>query len=139
MQLKQHDATYMDTNRWEAQLSALDLQLIVQDLSTNNSFVPRAQGQTASLCKGPDLLGWVSPACSQCCCHDAGTPAPSQSSVGLNHATNCQLQKALALMTPKNLLVQNRKAGYRWKKKGCSKTATMQDAACAANGTGVWE
>jgi len=37
VQLKQHDATYMDTNRWEAQLSALDLQLIVQDLSTNNS------------------------------------------------------------------------------------------------------
>lgn len=79
-----------------------DLQLIVQDLSANSSFVPSARVQTS---------------CSQCCCHGAGTAAPSPSSVGLNHATNCQLQTALALMTPKSLSMQNRKVGYRWKKK----------------------
>lgn len=79
---------------------------------------PQCQQLICSFCKGPDLLGWVSPACSQCCCHGAGTAAPSPSSVGLNHATNCQLQTALALMTPKSLSMQNRKVqGYRRKKK----------------------
>lgn len=93
---------------------------------------PQCQQLICSLCKGPDLLLTVLlPWCWHSC-------TKSKLS-GIKPCNKLPTANSLGFNDSQELVNAKQESGVQMEEKGCSKAATVQDAACAANGTGVRE